>query len=165
MEEQKKFKTKTGFCHIFDDRIVLTSDGNVENISKLNSTNNINRILIIYGILGCLFSFISYKKFIEKDWLDFIIPFGCVLYLLYGTVRSRKYSDTPIIERDRIKNIKFYPAKKFLTRAYFKVDFENNKNNIKSRLIMLPGSLSSGLKETNKAYDIMCEQGLIGKVQ
>ena len=165
MENHKKFKTKTGFCHILNDKIILTSDGNIDDISKFNPSNTINRNLIFYGISGLLLIFLTYTGFKEKDWYKIIITCGFGIYLIYGAIKSINHSNIPVIDREKIKIITFYPAKKFLTRAYFKVDFEDDKNNIKSRLIMLPGSLSSGLKETNKAYNIMYEQRLIGKVQ
>ncbi len=41
MENEKIFKTKTGFCHVFPDKIVLTRDGVVGNISKVLIGNNI----------------------------------------------------------------------------------------------------------------------------
>jgi hypothetical protein len=165
MENHKKFKTKTGFCHILNDKIILTSDGNIDDISKFNTSNTIKRNLIFYGISGFLLIFLTYTGFKENDWFKIIITCSFGIYLIYVVITSINYSNIPVINRDRIKKVTFYPAKKFLTRAYFKVDFENDRNKIKSRLIMLPGSLSSGLKETNKAYNIMCEQGLIGKVQ
>ena len=52
MESEKKFKTKTGFCHILPDKIVLTRDGVVGNMAKVMLGNNISRILIIYGLIA-----------------------------------------------------------------------------------------------------------------
>ena len=51
MEKEKVFRTKTGFCHIFPDRIVLTRDGIVGNLSEITVSNSISRILTIYTLL------------------------------------------------------------------------------------------------------------------
>ena len=46
MESEKTFKTKTGFCHILPDKIILTRDGVVGNVAKVTVGNNITRILL-----------------------------------------------------------------------------------------------------------------------
>lgn len=51
MEQEKTFKTKTGFCHILLDKIVLTRDGVVGNVAKVTVGKSIARILIIYGAM------------------------------------------------------------------------------------------------------------------
>ena len=63
--------------------------------------------------------------------------------------------------RDKIKNVEFKSAKKRLTRSYFRVDFVQENGKIKSRLIMLPGSLNDGIEETKKALEIMKKEGFI----
>ncbi len=50
--EQNIFRTKTGYCHILADRILLTRDGIAGNIAKLTVGNKISRILIIYGLIS-----------------------------------------------------------------------------------------------------------------
>lgn len=161
METEQKFKTKTGFCHILSDKIVLTRDGVIGNISKLTTGNNIYRILIIYGVLAIFLLYIAYQSMENQEWFWTIMFGGIGMYLVYNIIKSSKYSAVPVIERNKIKNVEFKPAKKFLTRSYFKVDFEQNDGKTKSRLIMLPGSLNDGTNETEKALRIMKNVGLI----
>jgi len=52
MDNKNTFKTKTGFCHILPDKIILTRDGIIGNVAKVTVGNNINRILFIYGGLS-----------------------------------------------------------------------------------------------------------------
>ena len=157
----EKFKTKTGFCHILDDKIVLTRDGIVGDIAKLTSGNNIYRILGIYGILSVILLYIAYTKIVKEDWIGVGFYCGTGIYLAYSIIKSINLSATPIIYLNKIKKVEFKPAKKFLTRSYFKVDFEQNDGKIKTRLIMLPGSLNDGTNETEKALEIMRNNGLI----
>ena len=103
----------------------------------------------------------AYTKIAKEDWIEFAVYFGIGVYLVYSLIKSLNLSATPIIERNKIKNVEFKPAKKFLTRSYFKVNFEQNNGKIKSRLIMLPGSLNDGTNETEKTLEIMKNTGLI----
>ncbi len=161
MENEQKFKTKTGFCHILTDKIVLTRDGIVGNVAELTTGNNIYQILGIYGIMSIVLFYIAFTKIVKEDWIEFAIYCGIGIFIAYSLVKSLNLSSTPIIERNKIKNVEFKPAKKFLTRSYFKVEFEQNEGKIKSRLIMLPGSLNDGTNETEKALGIMKKAGLI----
>ena len=161
MEIEQKFKTKTGFCHILTDKIVLTRDGIVGNVTELTTGNNIYRILGIYGIMSIVLLYMAYTKIMKEDWIEFAVYCGIGIYLVYSLIKSLNLSATRIIMRNKIKNVEFKPARKFLTRSYFKVDFEQNNRKIKSRLIMLPGSLNKGTNETQKAVEIMIKAGLI----
>lgn len=161
MKTEQTFKTKTGFCHITEDKIILTRDGIIGNVAELTSGNNITRLLISYGLIASLMIYNAYNNFKSENWLFFGLSAIAGIYLLYSVFKSINLSTTPIIERNKIKNVKFKPAKKFLTRSYFKVDFEQNVGKIKSRLIMLPGSLNDGTNETEKAVGIMKNAGLL----
>ena len=84
METEKTFKTKTGFCHILTDRIVLTRDGVIGNVAKVTVGNNITRILLIYGAISIglfYFAFDSYKS--GQTFQPFL--FGLIgAYLIYA---------------------------------------------------------------------------------
>ena len=161
MENVEKFKTKTGFCHIFADKIILTRDGVIGNIAEFKSGNNISRTLIIYGLITCLMIYNAYNDYMSQNWFFFGLYTVSGIYLIYTIIKSRNYSATSVIERNKIVKIEFKAAKKFLTRSYFKVDFEQDNGKIKTRLIMLPGSLNNGTKGTKKALELMRNSGLI----
>lgn len=161
MESEKTFKTKTGFCHILPDKIVLTRDGVVGNVAKVTVGNNIARILIIYGAITVGLFYFGYEAYKNGQTLQPIL-FGLIgLYLIYGIVSSLNNSATPIIDREKIKDVKLKKAVKGLTRSRFEVLFEDENGKIKKRLIMLPGSLTNGQNETEKAVEIMREEQLM----
>lgn len=58
MEKENIFRTKTGFCHVLPDKIVLTRDGIIGNLSKVIVGNKIQQILIIYGIINSYLSIV-----------------------------------------------------------------------------------------------------------
>lgn len=157
----KFFETKTGFCNVFSDKIVLSRDINIININKVQPNNNINSLLIVYGLILIFLFYKSYDVFVEKDYV-FSMFFLCLgLYLLYGVITSKNSSTTSLIYRNSIQEVVFVKAKPFLTRAYFEVYFSDENNSTKKRLIMLPGSFSNGKSETEKALKIFKEEGLI----
>jgi hypothetical protein len=41
MENEKTFKTKIGFCHILPDKIILTRDGIIGNVTIVMIGNNL----------------------------------------------------------------------------------------------------------------------------
>jgi len=161
MDNEKTFKTKTGFCHILPDKIILTRDGIIGNVAKVTVGNNISRILIIYSGLSLGLLYIAFDNY-KNGHVAQSILFGLLgIYLVYGIVNSINNSATPIIDRQKIKEVKFKKAIFGLTRSRFEVLFEDEHGKIKKRLIMLPGSLTDGQNETVKAIKILTDQKLI----
>uniref|UniRef100_UPI0040484E11 phosphoribosylaminoimidazolesuccinocarboxamide synthase n=1 Tax=Mariniflexile sp. TaxID=1979402 RepID=UPI0040484E11 len=151
MENEKTFKTKTGFCHILPDKIILTRDGITGNVAKVTVGKSISRILIIYGGLSAFLLYSSFNS-LQKGQVPISVLYLIVgLFLIYGIFTSLNNSATPIIERNKIKSIKFKKATFGITRSRFEILFEEENGKIKKRLIMLPGSMSNGKKETEKA--------------
>ena len=161
MNHEKTFKTKTGFCHILPDKIVLSRDGIVGNAAKLTVGNNITRILLVYGLISSWLLYSSYNSYLKED-IVYALLFGFMGFgLIIGILKSINNSASPIIERDKIKSVKFRKGIVNITRSRFEVMFENEKHQIKKRLIMLPGSMNNGANETIKALEIMKEEELL----
>ena len=161
MDNEKTFKTKTGYCHILPDKIVLTRDGIIGNLATVTVANNISRILVIYGGLSIGLFYFAFDNYRNGQIVQPII-FGLFgIYLVYGIVKGINNSATPIIDRQNIKEVKFKKAIVGLTRSRFEVLFEDDQGKIKKRLIMLPGSLTDGQNETEKALKIMTDEKLI----
>jgi hypothetical protein len=161
MDNKKTFRTKTGFCHILPDRIVLTRDGNIGNVASVTVGNNISRILIIYGVTSIGLFYFAFDGY-RNGQLAQPILFGLIgIYLIYGIINGINNSATPIIDRQKIKEVKFKKAIVGLTRSRFEVLFEDDQGKIKKRLIMLPGSLTDGQNETEKAIRIMTDEKII----
>ena len=160
METEKAFITKTGFCHILPDKIVLTRDGVIGNVAKVTVGNNISRILLIYGGLSCFLIYSAYDLYLKGQMAQTIL-FGLIAgYLIFGILNSLNNSATPIIYRDKIKDVKFKKAILGLTRSRFEIIFEDENGKMKKRLIMFPGSMSNRPDEAEKAIKIMTEEKL-----
>jgi hypothetical protein len=161
MNNEKTFRTKTGFCHILPDKIVLTRDGIIGNVAKVTVGSNISRILIVYSVLSIGLFYFAFESY-TKGRIAQLIFFGIAgVYLVYGIVSSVNNSATPIIDRQKVKEVKLKKAMPGLTRSRFEVLFEDEQGKIKKRIIMLPGSLTDGQSETEKAIKIMTDEKLI----
>jgi hypothetical protein len=160
MENDKKFKTKTGFCHILPDKIVLTRDGIIGNVAKITVGNGISRILIIYTAFALFLIYFAFKAYQESKIFTAIFNSGFAGFLLYKVKQSMNYSATSTIERKKIKEVKFIDAKYGATRSRFEVLFEDENGKVKTRLILLPGSLNDGENETKKAMEIMKSENI-----
>lgn len=158
MDTPQIFKTKTGYCHILQDKIVLTKDGMIGEVANVTTGNNISRVLIIYGFIsiGLLYSaFQNFSKGRNIVALFFIVLAGLLIFTI---LKSLNNTTTPIIDRNKIKKVEFKKSVLGITRSYFVIHFEDDKGKIKQRLILLPGSLSNGQTETDKALQIMTKE-------
>jgi hypothetical protein len=159
MDSEKRFKTKTGYCHILPEKIVLTRDGDIENIANLAVSKGVPKILIIYGLLAGYLIYRGVSDFQHGEHISASIWGLLGLYLVVAIFRSMNNSATPIIERKSIQNIKFIKGIKGITRARFEIKFIDNNRKVKTRLILLPGSLSGGDSAADNALRLMTEEG------
>lgn len=157
---EKVFKTKTGQCYILDDRIVLTREGFVGNVSEVVAGKTISQMLIIYILFLGYMLYQAYDLYQQGSTTRMAMRLVVSALLLTVILKSINNSATPVVFRNKIRDILFKEASK-LTRSYFVVTFEDDKGKLKKRLIMLPGSLSGGKDETEKALNIMRLEGLI----
>jgi hypothetical protein len=149
VETEKVFRTKTGYCHVLPDKIVLTRNGIIGNLSKVAVGNHISRSLIISALIAIWLLYLAFSHFMKDERFISLICLLVATFLIQAIFKSwnncfqfaKPGSAAPIIERSSIKSAAFRPARKGLTRAYFEILFENANGKIKKRLIMLPGSL------------------------
>ena len=162
---EKQFKTKTGFCHILPDKIILTRDGIIGNVAKVAVGKSITRVLIIYGGISIFLLYSAFDSFQTGQVSISIFYLIIGLFLMYGIFTSinNSNSTTPIIARKDIKSIKFKKAILGITRSRFEVLFKDKNGKLKKRIIMLPGSLDNGKNETEIAKKIMKEEKLLSE--
>jgi hypothetical protein len=160
METPRNFKTKTGYCTVTEDKIFLTRDGVIGEISNVAVGNRMTRILVIYGILVAGLIYVAIDSYVKgAPALAFILGL-LACYLLYAIFKSRNNSATPVITRKDIQKVTYKPAVNGLTRGRFEVLFTENGRQ-KTRLILLPGSMADGESEAAIALQIFCEAQLL----
>lgn len=161
METENVFKTKTGYCHILPDKIVLSRDGIVGNLASVVSGNTIYQSIILYSVLIVYFSYLFIHYYTAGSYPIAAIYGAFILFFLYYTFRAFGYSMTPVIERKSIQHIRFKKAIPFVSRSYFEITFLTAKGKTKKRMILLPGTLTSGEETDQKALEIMRSEHLI----
>jgi hypothetical protein len=161
MEDIKIFRTKTGFCQVSTDKIILINEGIRGQLSDLVYGKDNFRILLFYGItslilLGLFAIYIN----VGNVFLSLV----ALVSGLVVAIKMLKYYNTtaePIIERSQIEKVVFFRAIPVLRRAHFVVHFTARNGKKMKRLILLPGILRKGKDEAVKAFDIMVSEGLI----
>lgn len=149
------FKTKTGYCHILPDKIVLTRNGIIGDMTNLTFGKNTTRILLIYAAL-CVGLLYAAFNALQNDVYGPALIFICIsAFLMYGIIRSTNHSATPVIPIDKIKRIQFKNAGNGITRAYFTIHFADENGKIRKRLIAMPGAVYSDEEATENALAIM----------
>lgn len=160
MEAKKTFKTRTGFCHVTPEQIILTRDGIIGNISRVTVGSKATRILIVYGLVTLGVIYFAHGSFIRGDMATGLF-FGLIgLYLIYGILKSRNNSAKPIIDRKDIKKVTYHSGISGLTRPRFVVEFNDN-GQMKKRFIILHGTLIGGQREADKAVQVMRDEELL----
>lgn len=160
-ETDKTFRTKTGFCHVLPDRIVLTRYGIPGELAQAVSGNSIERFLLIYAAAAVVFCFFALKSYAEGDTGRSIIGGTISVLFAFGVLTSVNNSATPVIMRDKIKTVKFKRGITGFTRSRFLVYFTDENNRVKKRFIFLPGSFTDGSDETAKALEVMRTEKLL----
>ncbi|MBE0521318.1 MAG: hypothetical protein IBX39_03505 [Candidatus Methanoperedenaceae archaeon] len=162
MEDSRVFRTKTGFCQVSPDKIVLINEGIRGRLADIVYGKDNFRILLFHGIVSMVFLGL-FAIYINVGKVFMALP-ALVSGVVVATKMLKYYNTSPeqIIERSRIEKVEFYSAIPVLRRAHFVVNFTTNKGKKMKRLILLPGVLGSGKDEVDKAFEIMYSEGLVG---
>jgi len=154
------FRTKTGYCHIQPDKIVLSANSNPITVFKIPSARNVFQRLMMYSLLSLCLLIQAYTSFKNNEiFLAIFLGIGGI-FLIYVVIASANNSGSPVVERATIQKVKFTKAIPWIRRSYISVFFNEN-GKVKKRLIFLPGSLTGGAEETEKALEIMKREGLL----
>jgi len=160
MENNTIFRTKTGYCHVMLDKILLSANSNPLTVFQAPASVNVMKRLVMYGLLSLCLIYQCYVSFRNNDNFFAFLFGGFGLFLFYGIITSINNSSAPVIERKDIEKVQFTKAIPWLRRSYFSIFFNEN-GKIKKRIIMMPGSLTGGAEETIKALEIMKREGLL----
>jgi hypothetical protein len=149
------FKTKTGYCHILPDKIVLTRNGIIGDMANLTFGRNTARILLIYSALCVGLLYAAFNAIQNDVYGPALIFISIAAFLVYGIIRSTNHSSTPVIPIHNIKRVQFKNAGNGISRAYFTIHFSDENGKIRKRLIAMPGAVYSDEDATENALAIM----------
>jgi hypothetical protein len=158
--EPRQFRTKTGTCTITEDRIVLAREGLRGVAAQGLVGSSVNRPLIIYSAVAAFLAFSGVRLILQQRAVEGALLCVASLLLARAVFRSRGLSATPEIPLASVQRVEAKRPRPPLTRGHFVVHFEE-AGRPRKRLIILPGSLSGGTAEFNRAYGVLKECGLL----
>jgi len=161
MEKTKIFRTKTGFCQVSPDKIVLINEGIRGQLADLIYGEGNFRVMLLYGVISFFLLGLSGIYFNVGNVFLSLLALVAGLVVVSKMLKYYNTSAEPIIERSQIEKVEFYGAIPVVRRAYFLVHFRTRSGRKMKRLILLPGALRKGKDEADKAFEIMYSEGLI----
>ncbi|MFA8449387.1 MAG: hypothetical protein ACEPOW_01700 [Bacteroidales bacterium] len=156
MSQNPKFKIRHGYCHILEDKIVIS---NLEEIRPEKQKFLEKKRFLLYNAIYLFFfpglSYnIIYSGFFDENWKLFTIS---TVLLLLLTIRKIEYIRTwfPLkIEKSKIIKIKF-KKNRFPLTSYFKIIYENKSGKIASKIIPINIKMSIQKSQIEKAMELM----------
>ncbi|MEI9918971.1 MAG: phosphoribosylaminoimidazolesuccinocarboxamide synthase [Bacteroidota bacterium] len=141
---ERSFRTKSGFCQITDDEIILSRDGIRGNVAK-----------VTVGIASLLLWYYAFSQYQHGHVIEAILFGALGTYLVLGIVRSLNNSAAPIIDRKTIRQVKFVSGKPHFTRSRFEVFFDE-KGRTKSNWSKWT-SISAGLESQSISQEQLAD--------
>jgi hypothetical protein len=161
---EHSFRTKAGTCVITPERIVLERQGIRVTVGKWIYGDTIHRALFIYGMIGAVALAVGAWSLATESYFAGILLSFIGVFFIWNVFVSRNASAAPVIERSTIQSVTAHPPRPPFTRGYFVVRyFENGKE--RRRYIFLPGVMSNGKREYQRALVVMQEAGLLNAKQ
>ena len=158
---EKVFRTKTGYCHLLPDRIVLTRTGVVGDLAKAAVGNSIYRILILWAAIAVFAGVMAHNYYQQENKPVSTMFMVIAGYLLISIIVSRKNSTASVIMRNSIISVTLNKGLPGLTRARFIVTYKDEKGRELKRLILLKGTAKKNKEEIEKAEQVMRAEGYL----
>jgi hypothetical protein len=161
MDSEKKFKTKFGYCHILEEKIVIRNSGIRGNISKFIFNASMMRAQIFYFAFAVLATYF-FVDAVRMGNVGLCILFGSfTLLYMYPVIVGHNYSATFEIKKRKIIRIEYKKGIPGLILARFVVHFETDEGKINKRIIALPGVFGENEVEAGKAIELFKSEGLM----
>ncbi len=152
----KVFKFNGGYCHILRNHIAfLKLESIPEDAILPTQPDPVPRIYFATGLFGLLLLGLGIYGYF-KDFLFescFIVTCGTALFLY--SYRKMILSRIPVIERDRIVDIRFRHGVPGQTASRFIIFFKDDKNRLQERVVVLTNRKDYGDETTREAIAIM----------
>ena len=157
----KSFPTKTGYCHVFPDRIEIERSGWMGSLSGFLFGKGIHRIFGVYLFVMVLLVISLFVVLAIENYLLSIFFFGMIGFYGWSLWKSRDLSAAPVIYRNQIEKVGYHEAIKGVSRAYFTLFYAPKEGQTLRRLVMLPSTLKGGDRIAESAVWIMKEEGFL----
>ena len=162
MTRKRSFPIRSGYCHLFEDRIEIEGQGLSARLQKWFAERGLRSMWVFYFLLFLLLlgsGLIALS--IENYFLSTF--FGAfALIALVALWQRRNIAFSPVIPREQISAVIYHSAVAGQSRARFEIRFQVGKRSLK-RWIYLPGSAQNGASIAQSAQVMMREEGLLAE--
>lgn len=153
---QKRFKTRSGYCHVHTDQIIITPFKYVKRMheSETKKKSFLFLAMLIFFILSL--GYFTYRRYTHEEWLQVFVIGGTVLVFSLIAIDKIKQLNSKFIFRNTVKTIDFFYSEgdEDKINNYFIVYFESNGKKEHS-IIMLPTTVGYKSKECEELIGIM----------
>lgn len=158
MEFTKTFKTASGYCHIFLDKIVLSPHQNPDEPVEEKQHHFI--FVIIYSLLFVLLLGAAIKGLFAEFYYWASVCLIASLYFLRRSIFVANNANSSIINRSNIVNIEYYQSIYAVQAPQFLIEVKNGKLPAKKIYIILGNRYTNDKnnQEIQKAIEIMDEE-------
>jgi hypothetical protein len=156
----RAFNTRYGVCHLLPDRIELSRNDLTGKVVAWLYGKGYERLSVLYISLAVVFFLAALFCILIRNYFltfFFLIFAGLDLYALR---LNRGMSFAPVILRENIESVMYYPAVEGVSRAMFTVIYRNGDRKLLRR-ISLPGQYQNGDMIAEEALRMMRDEGLI----
>jgi hypothetical protein len=158
MEGTKMFKTRSGYCFITPDEIIITQQNQLQKKPVKPARDMSTMVLSLYAIGAAFVLYFAVLGFQRADYYPasvlLLVSAGIMAYVY----AARNKSFTPVIPRESIRDIELIKAVPGGLGTHFNIYFEDDSRQLKRRVIKLSGMLVPENVELIKAIEIMQEE-------
>lgn len=161
MDTEKKFKIRSGYCHIYPERIMFSRNGVIKSGTRKKFWRNrwwlylADLILIALLLVAGL-----YLATLGKITLTVILALAALYRIINMMINLVRLSITEI-RRDAIIRVRLNPGIKGISRARVRFIFKTPKGKKRRKLIILMDAVDTGHADTEHACRILRDEGLI----
>ena len=162
MTGKRSFPTRTGYCHLYADRIEIEINGFTGRLRSWLSGKRLASMWLYYLALSVLFLLSALLALtIENYFLAAFLGVFAVISLVALWI-YRRHTFSVNILRDQIDRVEYSPAVEGQSRASFQVYYQPGRY-MMQRPILLPGKSQNGASVAQSAYWMMKEEGLLAE--
>ena len=149
------FKFTAGYCHVIPRFVVITKNGNSNDVLRTKEKNTYPRYMKLAMLVYVAFVIAGVYALIEGQRGAFLAFVFATVPCLFFILRLRGKSNTRVIERSQIRNIQL---KKIRSNPTFVILFRDDKGKMKERHLPMK---AEDLKEIDKALKLLRSQNLM----
>ncbi|MBL7897801.1 MAG: hypothetical protein JNJ99_04640 [Crocinitomicaceae bacterium] len=131
---EKQFSTENGYCHILPYHLVISQDGNPNEMLRRKDKNSYPLINLFIGIITIVFSVLGIFLLSLGKTNDAAFLLLCVPFNIYFFFKFRNRSNVNVIDRSRIMNIRLG---KIMLNPAFIILFKDSKGKLKERILVM----------------------------